>query len=245
MRWSIISLIWFRELRDQLRDRRTVFMIVLLPVLLYPLLGALLLQFTQGFFNKPSVVGVAGARHLPELTPRSYGLTPSSAQRTGQPDYPPLLLRSGADAWECPDAYFAAPENLARLQFVAVEDVDAAELLRNRKVEAVLIVPPDFLPELQKGGRPALRLECLDGDVFSQLACKRLHQVLDAWKGKVKEVRLLRQGLPSNFDDAVEVRVAEKPKEDGEQAARGVRDLIIRLFPFLVVMWSLVGALYP
>src|SRR5262245_6895962 len=38
MRWSIIRLIWFRELRDQLRDRRTVFMIVLLPIVLYPLL---------------------------------------------------------------------------------------------------------------------------------------------------------------------------------------------------------------
>ena len=39
MRWSIIRLIWLRELRDQLRDRRTVFMIVGLPLLLYPLLG--------------------------------------------------------------------------------------------------------------------------------------------------------------------------------------------------------------
>src|SRR5439155_172651 len=27
MRWSIIRLIWLRELRDQLRDRRTLFMI--------------------------------------------------------------------------------------------------------------------------------------------------------------------------------------------------------------------------
>ena len=37
MRWSIIRLIWFRELRDQLRDRRTVFMIAVLPLVLYPL----------------------------------------------------------------------------------------------------------------------------------------------------------------------------------------------------------------
>ena len=39
MRWSIIRLIWVRELRDQLRDRRTIFMIAVLPLLLYPLLG--------------------------------------------------------------------------------------------------------------------------------------------------------------------------------------------------------------
>ena len=45
MRWSIIRLIWLRELRDQLRDRRTLFMIVGLPLLLYPVLGFAVLQF--------------------------------------------------------------------------------------------------------------------------------------------------------------------------------------------------------
>src|SRR5437868_1722686 len=30
MRWSIVRLIWHREFRDQLRDRRTVFMIAVL-----------------------------------------------------------------------------------------------------------------------------------------------------------------------------------------------------------------------
>ena len=44
MRWSMIRLIWFRELRDQLRDRRTVFMIAVLPLILYPVLGAAVLQ---------------------------------------------------------------------------------------------------------------------------------------------------------------------------------------------------------
>ena len=42
MRWSIIRVIWLRELRDQLRDRRTVFMIVVLPLLIYPLAGSLI-----------------------------------------------------------------------------------------------------------------------------------------------------------------------------------------------------------
>ena len=39
MRWSIIRLIWVRELRDQLRDRRTLFMIAVLPIILYPVAG--------------------------------------------------------------------------------------------------------------------------------------------------------------------------------------------------------------
>ena len=44
MRWSIIRLIFFRELRDQLRDRRTVFMIAVLPLVLYPVLGTAVVQ---------------------------------------------------------------------------------------------------------------------------------------------------------------------------------------------------------
>ncbi len=34
-----VKLILLREIRDQLRDRRTLFMIFVLPLLLYPLLG--------------------------------------------------------------------------------------------------------------------------------------------------------------------------------------------------------------
>ena len=52
MRWSIIRLIWLRELRDQLRDRRTLFMIAGLPLLLYPVLGFAVLQFAVGFVEQ-------------------------------------------------------------------------------------------------------------------------------------------------------------------------------------------------
>src|SRR5207247_6337080 len=76
MRWSIIRLIWFRELRDQLRDRRTLFMIAVLPLLIYPILGVVVLQVALGFVDRPSVIGIVGAEHLPPLTPTSAGLSP-------------------------------------------------------------------------------------------------------------------------------------------------------------------------
>src|SRR5262245_13933511 len=91
MRWSIIRLIWLRELRDQLRDRRTIFMIAVLPILLYPVLGLGVLQFALGVVRKPGVVGVVGARHLPPLTPTSAGLSPlpAAAWLTLLPDATP------------------------------------------------------------------------------------------------------------------------------------------------------------
>src|SRR5882724_11417076 len=82
MRWSIIRLIWFRELRDQLRDRRTLFMIAVLPLLLYPVLGFAVLKFATGFVAAPSTVGVAHARPSHAFPPR----TPPSAGRSALPD---------------------------------------------------------------------------------------------------------------------------------------------------------------
>src|SRR4051812_35084286 len=126
MRWSIVRLIWLRELRDQLRDRRTVFMIAVLPVLLYPLAGFGVLQLAAGFLDQTNVVGVAGAENLlpwhpapadaagPAATAASWlACTPpaSGAPLAGaahaagalalalaQPprDYPPLLEEQGS-----------------------------------------------------------------------------------------------------------------------------------------------------
>jgi sodium transport system permease protein len=79
MRWSIIRLIWLRELRDQLRDRRTILMIAVLPILLYPITGILFMKLTFGLFTQKSTVVVVGAENLPPLTERSSGLSPLPA----------------------------------------------------------------------------------------------------------------------------------------------------------------------
>src|ERR1022692_3144206 len=71
MRWSIIRTIWFREMRDQLRDRRTLLMILGLPLVLYPILGFAVLQFAVGFAEKPGVIGVVvGSSQRKDFPPR-------------------------------------------------------------------------------------------------------------------------------------------------------------------------------
>lgn len=69
MRWSNIKLIFLRELRDQLRDRRTLFMIMVLPILLYPSIGIGLAQFTSLFGGQKRHVVVVGSENLPEFPP--------------------------------------------------------------------------------------------------------------------------------------------------------------------------------
>lgn len=66
MSWKNVKLIFLREVRDQLRDRRTLFMITILPVLLYPMLGLGMVEMMLTFSEQKRSVVVLNADQLPE-----------------------------------------------------------------------------------------------------------------------------------------------------------------------------------
>ncbi|HBN75770.1 MAG TPA: CPBP family intramembrane metalloprotease domain-containing protein [Planctomycetaceae bacterium] len=65
MTWRNIQLIFSREVADQMRDRRTLFMVVVLPLLLYPALGIGMMQMTLLFSEQSRTVVILGANDLP------------------------------------------------------------------------------------------------------------------------------------------------------------------------------------
>jgi sodium transport system permease protein len=69
--------------------------------------------------------------------------------------------------------------------------------------------------------------------------------VLDRWKDRLKEVRLRRSGLPERFDEPLDVADPEQAKPLLERATGELFQMLVRVLPFLIVMWSLAGALYP
>ena len=69
MQWSNVKWIFLREIRDQLRDRRTMFAIIVLPVLMYPLMGMMFLQITQFVQEHPTKILVTGSDFLPADPP--------------------------------------------------------------------------------------------------------------------------------------------------------------------------------
>src|SRR5262245_65502912 len=66
MKWTNVKWIYLREIRDQLRDRRTLFTIFVLPLLLYPLLGMGFLQIAQFSREHHTPVLIIGADSLPQ-----------------------------------------------------------------------------------------------------------------------------------------------------------------------------------
>ena len=278
MRWSIIRTIWLREMRDQLRDRRTLLMIFGFPVVLYPLLGFAVLQFATGFAEKPSLIGVvtssAAEQDFPPRVPIQAGLsvappltwlaaTPmssSASQWTGvcafacashqSLDYP-LLIRAGQfTTFDAKMPLAQARESMAqaRLRLIFLT-TDSAKALEDRRVDLVLKAPRDFFTRLEQGEedgaplRPVLDLQARPDDDRSRLAQRRLTPLLDGWKYDLKKVRLARKGISEAFLDPFDMHLPEEAANS--VGTQQVIDLVVRIFPFLLVMWSLAGALYP
>jgi sodium transport system permease protein len=278
MRWSLIRLIWFRDLRDQLRDRRTIFMIAVLPLLLYPILGIGVLQFAVRGVNKPTTLGVCGSERLPALTPISIGFNPLPAVAClsltpdggvgraggaaaladaallglGQEE-PPLLLPDG-EGFRFDPSWFDDPAVADLLQvrvFPATDDADrdAADWFKriapSQQLDLLLAVPPDFQARLRRGERAPLLLLSRENDEHSRRVSGRVQNVVRRWGNRLKEVRFLRYGLPADFDEPIEVRDPERVRAGSRPFAQNLSELLARIFPFLLVVWALTGALYP
>jgi|GEM_PF-164401 len=76
-RWHRVADLARKEIRDIVRDRRTVFMAIIFPIILYPLLiialiQATIVQKTKAEKEKP-LVAIAGARFAPALAERLSG----------------------------------------------------------------------------------------------------------------------------------------------------------------------------
>src|SRR5271154_4495450 len=103
MRWSIIDTIFRREVRDQSRDRRTLFMIFVLPILLYPILGIGVVQFSAAFEQKPRTVLVVGAEYLPEkpplLNPQRDGFDPALFDTPAETSRLKVKLQQSEGRW--------------------------------------------------------------------------------------------------------------------------------------------------
>ena len=72
-RVAAVWLIYMREMRDQLRDRRTLFTIAVLPIMLYPLVGMLLLQIAQFTRQNPTSVCLIGTENIEGAPPLFEG----------------------------------------------------------------------------------------------------------------------------------------------------------------------------
>ncbi|MFO0911018.1 MAG: ABC transporter permease subunit/CPBP intramembrane protease [Isosphaeraceae bacterium] len=224
IRWPIVSVIFRREVRDQLRDRRTLFMIFILPMFLYPIIMFGALQLSAAFEQKPRTVVVVGAENLPAE--------------------PPLLNPEGGGF---NPALFDPPSDAQRLIVRRVEArgewLDAAyreRATRSGAADVVLSIPSTLRDQIERKETLDIPVDYDSADERSQNTYYRLREVLARWQKSLVSRRLVQDKLPASYTEPIKVKPIDvaTPVETGNS-------VWARLFPFLLVMMSLTGAFYP
>ncbi len=229
-RLSAIALIYVREMRDQLRDRRTLFTIAVLPILLYPLVGTLLLQIAQFTRQHPTSICVIGSENLEQA--------------------PPLL---GEDNFA--DGFIAETDRIELIihrwdEFTRDLDVNShtERWVRDGTFDVVIVIPPGFsdstkVTEDTVGSgeaNPSIQLLYNVASDQSLVARDRVMRILNQWRGGWVRERLADSGVQLSVLDPFKVTDIDIAPERTREAA-----LWSKLLPFVMLVWAMTGAFYP
>lgn len=258
MNWKHVQLIFRREMIDQLRDRRTLFTITILPLLLYPLLGMLMMQVAQFYRQNPSRVCVIGIENWPEelrlldsdgkvvlegIPPEltrmvQFDLTalPASAQRAVGPGVAPGETGNATDQ---PSGKQASESTTTDLQEAA------RKLLQTSQFDAVLVIDSRFRQSLTNStveDSADQKLLILTNTVRDQssIAQARVTQLIDRWWDRWRMKELVKVGLPSSFSSPIPLVHVDTSTTTVRQAVRWSK-----ILPFVMLVWALTGAFYP
>jgi len=247
MKWSNIRLIFARELRDQLRDRRTLLTILALPLLLYPLLGMTYLQMAQFLKESPTRILILGADHLP--------VTPSLLDDSGTLFSEALLSREKQSLLELTiKAQLPAGVTPEQLPSHARETIESGEQ------EIIVYFPEDFsdqlktfretvaryrtedisLEDMENVSVPAPTIYINTASDKSQLGFRRTENLLRKWRESVVKASFLESRIPAQASTPFQLEQFDVAKTASKQAA-----VWSKILPFFVLVWALAGAFYP
>ncbi|MCX6552365.1 MAG: ABC transporter permease subunit [Acidobacteria bacterium] len=257
MRLAIVRTIVATELTETLRDRRTIMMMIALPVLLYPLImiGFSKLQVSQreaieGRTSRVAVWGgtpeglatalvrdgnvVIDSKAVPPAVVTT-GLATGVLQRPALPPSAPASLPESGSASSA-RAPVASPPPEPEHPVLAA----ARALVVARSVDAVLVFWPDVPGALASGraGSVSIYYDSVREDSLE--AQRRLaERLLDFRKALVRD-RERAQGLVEGFSVGLDIRSANVAPEE-----RRTGQLLGLFLPFLLVTMSLLGGFYP
>jgi sodium transport system permease protein len=116
--------------------------------------------------------------------------------------------------------------------------------LEQGKIDVMLAIPPGFQQRLGSD-QPEIHIITGDKEATGNLVNLRVNSILSRWKADLKQARLAQLGLPPGFDEPILIRDSLRDRPDGKKDDESLFTLLIRIFPFILVLWSLAGALYP
>ena len=236
MNWSHVRLIFHREVRDQLRDRRTMFTICILPLLLYPLMGMVMLQVAQFHREQHVSIGIFGYENWPSDSPL---ISESSDQN--QIRWKTLTVDDAIGAtleqFQSVQAQTNTEIKNKSTESYIVDGKAAEKLLRQVNCDAVIWVPPGYHLSISENPLVILSNQRWER---SQLAIRLLAEKLEGWHLDWIRTRLARTKLGTSLVDPLAIRQLDVSPPEMKRAL-----VWTKILPFVMLIWALTGAFYP
>jgi len=247
MRWRILRTVYLKELREALRDRRTLFIMVGLPILLYPLalIGMSKLQESQEAAQSARVSKVAVWGTLPEgLEERVCGKPEKFECQRWQGA--PAAIRAGLEQGKFPapsrlppDLDDIEPEKRPKPNLEDPVVKSAQQAILNRETDAVVILWTGFSSQVRGEGAAASTVLFDSVRPESVKARDRLSDQLRLYREDLRAKREQARGLPEGFARGVDIQAVNVAP-----AKRRSGMLIGVLLPYLLIAFSVMGAFY-
>ncbi len=222
-RWRRLGRLAAKELREILRDRRTIITLVLMPVLVYPLLSIAFQQFflsRAGDFQQPVyTIGVKGDQQYAEMTNFFARYAPSQdleaeGSKPPQPDKPKFK-------------YFQAPDLRAAIHNGQID------LGLDFEIES----PGGIGPEHALAARCELIYDSTSANGYE--AAQIIRKAVDIANKEFLKQRLEQLGVDQR---AVPVQTQiEELETDAATAAVSLTSVI----PLILILMTITGAVYP
>ncbi len=235
MNVRIVKVILKKELLDTLRDKKTLLMMVGLPVLLYPALMIIGMQvlMVQQSKLQATVSRVAIQSSAPELIEKWLNDYSEKTAREEEMEGKKEGEKDGEGEAEEKDE---GPP----LKLSVVKSDDPEKDLAERRLDVLIVVTGDLQDTLAAGETAQVEIRFDGTEIRSQNAARRINDaILDA-KDEIQSDRLREAGLAKSFVRPLDVRrinTAPPAKKSGF--------ILGSILPMVMIIMLALGAFYP
>jgi sodium transport system permease protein len=172
-----VAIVYRKELRDLLRDFRTIMSMIIVPVLLVPLIILVVLK-----------IATVAMKEAPKNSQTMEGA-------------PKVMLLGGEGS---PDSVEAL-RKLKKFDLVPASP-DYTNLISSKMIRAALEIPRDFDAAVDAERATSIRIYTYDGEPKSMITVQQLQEFFQHRREEVVRRRLAEHKLPENFVTPFEVK---------------------------------------
>ena len=227
MKLSNVKLVFRREMRDQLRDRRTLFTIGVIPLLLYPLMGMAMLQMAQFMQKTPTKVLVVGAENVPKESRFLAEGTLNEKYRSDEnQDLMEFEVLNSNSRWGQVIALQLKQESNGKQGSRKLR-----KLMRREGIDLLVQISP---PSAKSDDPFSIQLFGNSSSDKSKLAIARFNEILFRWESEQIEDKLAAHDMSLQ-------QFKSTPKVMHDMADKSMMRATFwaKVLPFVIMIWSL------